>query len=342
MSNRSNKNIPSSSPLEDSPLFAPPQSRDVPMIVLIIQTLLLAAAITMAALFVSFLFVEFHVEFSHTAVPMPSPQDEPIVVAPPLIEADIFDLTLPESLLYDFTQAVPESEAQPRSYFNDTVFIGDSRTSGLLLYTDLSPIDFSAVGLNVKSILTKAYIRLPNEDGINESYTLIDALTREKENYKSIYLSMGLNELGWEAGRFIQFYKETINAIREVTDVPIYMQLIMPITVHASETTQFGITNDKAVVFNEKLIKLAEEMELFMLDPRDLFALEDGTLDPEVTYDGIHFNPKRYEVIADYYCTHVVDMEAYDNLRDDPEVEDADSELNITDPDTEITEPMIE
>ncbi len=218
-------------------------------------------------------------------------------------------------VVYDFSSTVPASTAVDYSYFDDTVFIGDSRTKGLIDYSPLSPYDFSSVGLNVSLLLEKAFLRFPDEDGNLQPHTLLEALEREDVSYKSIYIATGLNELGWPVEGFIPEFSKLIDTLREVTDVPIYVQTIIPVTTYSSETTLYGITNEKCVIFNERLIKLAEEKEVFLLDPRELFTLEDGTLAPAHSADGVHLNRNSCKILADYYRTHIVDIYAYDNTR---------------------------
>ena len=43
---------------------------------------------------------------------------------------------------YTFGQSVPESEEVEESWFEDAVFLGDSRTEGLQLYSGLHEGDF--------------------------------------------------------------------------------------------------------------------------------------------------------------------------------------------------------
>ena len=42
---------------------------------------------------------------------------------------------------YDYTQPAPASETAELSYFSDALFIGDSRTEGLQLYSGISDVD---------------------------------------------------------------------------------------------------------------------------------------------------------------------------------------------------------
>ncbi|MBQ8551507.1 MAG: hypothetical protein IJ428_01700 [Clostridia bacterium] len=298
----------------DSPSEPTYEKPPLPIWVLIFELILALLALTTASMLTFSLFTEYTHTYINTVSPTlmdASPAAEPSDMAN---EADI-PAPVYVPIYYDFTLPVPESPAVGYDYFNDTVFIGDSRTKGLIMYTELTPYDFSSVGTNVGTVQTKAFIRMEDENGELQNYTLFEALERESGNYKTIYIALGLNELGWKLDKFDITFRELIANIRKITDVPIYLQLIMPVTQKASETTQFGITNDKAVVFNAYLRNAAAELELFCLDPTGMFSLEDGTLDPAHASDGIHLQISSYKQLADFYRTHIVDTEAYDNTR---------------------------
>lgn len=295
--------------------------------VLAVKLLMLAASVGVAFIFGSFLPVSVtynytlprfaDTELSAEAAAMSNRLDESYV--PVETEPDTDDESGPsepdpELPTYDFAQPVSVSPEYPLDYFNDKVFIGDSRTVGLITYTDIKPIDMSSVGLNIGQLENKAYLRYTDENGQKQTRTCFQALEDEKGNYTGIYLALGLNELGWSPKPFIDTYRKVIEDIREITGVPIYIQLILPITTEYSENSTFGITNEKASQFNELLRSLADEMDVFLLDPTELFALEDGTLDPANSSDGVHLNVAAYKVLLDFYRTHVVDLSEYENL----------------------------
>ena len=282
-----------------------------------IEIFLLIFAIAAAVMFCSFLKADFHFTYVETVTPSTAKtglSDEP--------EEKIYERELPkkpespvtEKLEYDFTKPVPECDAYPLDYFNDTLFIGDSRTAGLIMYTKLSPIDCSATGFNLNNLNAKKYITYVDENGKKSSVTCYEALELYKGRYKSIYISTGVNELGWNVSMFAKAYKKAIESIREITDVPIYVQLILPVTTAYAKKSENGITNEKQAQFNEKLRELIEEEQVFMLDPLSLFSLEDGTLDPEKTYDGAHLEKFACNELLEYYQTHVVDVGKYSNL----------------------------
>ena len=163
-------------------------------------------------------------------------------------------------------------------------------------------------------LTTKKYIRVRNEDDSFTNMTLLEVLERDKDDIDCVYMALGLNELGWDPNMYIKTYTNVIGQIREIVDVPIYLQLILPMTNAAYEASEFGVTNDDQIIFNQKLTKMAEDLKLFLLDPCSLFELEDGTLDPADASDGIHLNAASYRVLLNYYQTHRVDVSKYKNI----------------------------
>lgn len=293
----------------------PEENGKIPGFIIAIKSVMAVLTVLCASLLVLSIPCEYSYTYTHTNTPSTSSPSLQIHISEAVSEDEFPEPVVYVPVLYDFTSPIPESPAVGYEYFNDTVFIGDSRTKGLIMYTEMSPYDFSSVGTNVGSVQIKPFIRMEDENGELVSYTLFEALEKELGNYKTVYIALGLNELGWKAENFASEYRRLISGIRSITDVPIYIQLVIPVTVKASETTKFGITNDKAVIFNNILRQIAAEMSLFLLDPTEMFALEDGTLNPAHASDGVHFQISSYKELADYYRTHIVDLEAYDNTK---------------------------
>lgn len=60
---------------------------------------------------------------------------------------------------YDYSAPVPESPKTDSTWFDDAVFIGDSRTEGLILNTGLNnAIEYTHKGLMVDTVFTKPVI----------------------------------------------------------------------------------------------------------------------------------------------------------------------------------------
>lgn len=301
-----------------------PKKKKFPVIQLIVSVM----AIAFAAVFVSLVCMNYKADYGETVKPVKSTTEaedtatisrlsvNDIPVTTVVTEPETTEETKPPLPAdeYDFSSPVPESDEEPVSVFEKAAFIGDSRTVGLIKYTKLATHDYSSVGLNIGALTTKKYIRVRNEDDSFTNMTLLEALEKDKDDIDCVYMALGLNELGWDPNMYIKTYTSVINQIREIVDVPIYLQLILPMTTEAYEASQFGVTNDDQIIFNKKLRKMAEDLKLFLLDPCSLFELEDGTLDPADASDGIHLNAASYRVLLKYYQKHRVDVTKYKNI----------------------------
>lgn len=207
-------------------------------------------------------------------------------------------------LPYDYSMPAPESEAVELSHFNKSVFIGDSRMLGLIKYTDVEPINYCSVGFAVNEYDGRKFIRI---DG--ENYTVKEAL-RQNDDFDSIYIATGLNELGWSLSKFTEKYKEMLTDIKAVAgERDIYIQLIMPVTNSFEKSrylNPFNLKNSSVGKFNNKLREIAEEYKVFYLDCAEMFSLDNGTLDPKKSSDGAHLTTSAYDELLEYYKTHIV------------------------------------
>lgn len=202
---------------------------------------------------------------------------------------------------YDYAAPVPQGEEVQLDWFDQTAFVGDSRTEGLLLYTDLGKHAASLAyrGLNVQSARTEPVI----SSGERKS-TVLEAL--EKCSYDRVYLSLGINELGWyNDQRYYDNYSQLIDLVRECQpDAQIYLQTLIPVT--AEKSGQSYINNPQILVYNNLIAQLAEEKEVYLVDAWSAFAGEEGALDPEGSTDGVHLTRAYYEQWLEYLRTHTV------------------------------------
>lgn len=200
---------------------------------------------------------------------------------------------------YDFSAPVPESPPVEDSYFNDAVFIGDSRTEGLILNTGLSNATaYVYKGLMVDTVFTKPVV---NKDG--QKLSVMDALKSTK--FSKVYIMLGINETGWAYSQIFQSkYGDIIDHIREINpDAVIYVQGIMPVSNKVSSTHSY-ITNTKINEYNLLLRELAEEKQVYYIDTENAVASEDGSLPADAAADGIHLVKDYCEKWLDYLKTH--------------------------------------
>ncbi len=194
---------------------------------------------------------------------------------------------------------VPASEAVDLSYFDDAVFIGDSRTEGLFINTGLSNATFfTHQGMTVSEVFTREVISVGGK-----KTTVMDALADTA--FSKVYIMLGINETGWVYDSiFIEKYGEIIDAIREINpDAVIYVQSILPVTNEVSSTHSY-IKNERIDTYNQLLQAMAQEKGAYYLNVAEAIAADDGSLPEDAAADGIHLNKASCQVWLTYLREH--------------------------------------
>ena len=199
----------------------------------------------------------------------------------------------------DCKMLVPKSEAVDDSYFDDAVFIGNSRTEGLKMYSGLTKATFiTEVGLTVKTIFT-------DYCDISGGYKNLCFSELESREFNKVYIMLGMNELGWVyESVFKEDYGKIIDKIREINpDAVIYIQSIIPVSKWKdSNDTTYTIYNVDRL--NTQLRALADEKEVHYVDVAEGLMDEEGYLPYEATLDGVHLVPEYCVKWLDYLKTH--------------------------------------
>ena len=173
-----------------------------------------------------------------------------------------------------------------RTFGENVAFIGDSRTQAFLMYAGLKDVqDYTNVGLMVDTAITKKFIT--NDDG--EKITILDDL--KKRNINTIYIMLGINELGWIYSEiFINKYEELINKIYEVKpNCEIILQSIIPVTATKSKNDKVH-NNNKILEYNKLIKDMADRKGIKYIDLCPALTDENGCLPEEASTDGIHLN----------------------------------------------------
>ena len=197
---------------------------------------------------------------------------------------------------------VPETEAVEDTYFERAIFLGDSRTQGLFLYSGLSSgYEYTAVGATVESVFTK---NVWPADG-KEKVPLLDALAETACG--KVYLMLGINELGWSKKEtFHDQYAKVIDRVREDhPEAEIVLQTILPVSAKQDAKGSY-VNNARIGVYNQVIRALAEEKDCALVDVAEALAGEDGCLPKELNFDGVHLNPAGCKIWLDYLRTHSV------------------------------------
>ena len=103
---------------------------------------------------------------------------------------------------YVLGQPAPEGEAVDDSWFEDAVFLGDSRTEGLQLYSGITTGTFFwEWGMSVFKVDDTGHRKVVVN---GEKMTLMEALSTGTWN--KVYIMLGINDLGYPA----QSYQEAL------------------------------------------------------------------------------------------------------------------------------------
>lgn len=201
----------------------------------------------------------------------------------------------------DCGTVVPKSGAVELDYFDDAVFIGDSRTEGLYINTGLSNATFYAhQGLMVDEVYTKEVVTVGGK-----KTTVMDALAQT--SFSKVYIMLGINETGWIYDDiFIEKYGEIIDGIRDINpDAVIYVQSILPVSSEVSATHSY-IKNEKISTYNQLLQEMAEEKGLYYVNVAEAVAGSDGSLPADMATDGIHLKKDPCQTWLMYLREHTV------------------------------------
>ena len=240
---------------------------------------------------------------SPQATPQPSPSTTP---APEQTEPSATPQATPKSnpqtaadVGLGSSVTVPESEAVDDSYFADAVFVGDSRTEGLKMYSGLDSSQFfSSVGMDVDKVFTDQVVSLNGQ-----LLTVAQAL--EQASYSKVYIMLGMNELGWVyESVFADNYARIIDTIREShPDATIYVQSILPVSQWKDGSNDI-YTNANVVRLQKALVAMCEEKGVNYVNVAEGIQDEQGYLPSEATQDGVHLTPEYCQRWMDYLKTH--------------------------------------
>lgn len=184
------------------------------------------------------------------------------------------------------------------SYFDDALFIGDSRTVGLRDYTDLSEhADFYCE--------TSLTIYKALEHSFKGKGTVEEALAGK--DYGKIYLMVGVNELGRGTTEdFMAEYTKVVDRLHELApEAKIFIQGIMRVTgkKHNSDAI---FNNSNINARNNAIATLADNERIFYIDVNEAVCDEEGNLNAEYSHDQLHLLGMYNDLYKEFLMAHGV------------------------------------
>ena len=202
------------------------------------------------------------------------------------------------------SEAKDTMAAVDESYFDDALFIGDSRTQGFILYSGLAnTTSYAGKGLAVNKISTDAVVAENGQD-----YTVSQALENHSGEFKKVYLMFGVNELGWSyPEKFQESYQQVVQEVKKTQpDATIYVQSILPVSKEKSDSSDI-YNMERVNMFNGLLQEMAEEEGVIYLDVASSVMDSEGYLPADASTDGVHLNKEYCQIWLRYLEEHTAE-----------------------------------
>lgn len=171
---------------------------------------------------------------------------------------------------------------------SDSLFIGDSRTVGLMEYSKLKDADFfCSVGMSVFNALNQTN----SVQGVGK-ISLTNLLAAKK--YKKVYIMLGINEVGYNPQTIVDKYSSIIELIKKnQPDAKIFIEANLHVGKSRSESDKV-INNPAINKLNTKLSQLADNKTVFYIDANTWFDDAEGNLPSDKSSDSVHLYAKYY------------------------------------------------
>ncbi len=204
-----------------------------------------------------------------------------------------------------------KTEPADNSYFNETMFIGDSLTDGFRMHAGLLHSTFlCGTSMTVSGLSSREW-----QPGV----TMLDKI--KQGGAKKVYVMLGINEnfVLENKEAFINSYSNLLDTIRSSNpDALIYIQSILPVT--ASKDNEGRITNSVINAFNDGLYKLAIKKQVYYLDINKALVDETGCLPENASTDGVHLKKEYYLKWLEYLKNHAIGGNSAENSDGIPKV----------------------
>lgn len=220
----------------------------------------------------------------------------------------------PETTVPETTAAPTEPETEPptepptepisgtvdESWFDDALFIGDSRFVGLRDYARLGEAEyFAGIGISVFDIYDEWA-----KDEWKFDYVKLPKLLQD-HSYGKIIIGLGMNDVGTNTDLVLESYQQLLDMIFEYQpDTKVIIHSVITVSRYkASSAWYFNLEHIYAI--NDAIATLADGERVFYLDPNPDYADEEGYLPDEMAGDGCHFYVEEYRNWAQWIMDHV-------------------------------------
>ena len=245
-----------------------------------------------------------------TAEPTPSPTVSPTPEPTPTTSDFASPSPTPQSV-YDYSNPVPQSEPVELEFFEDAIFIGDSRMEDFATFSGLAKYAtfYTHIGVTVNHLISENESEVIRFRVNGESLTLEETL-RKYNDFSKVYIMLGYNELGWPyPEEFIKYYAKVLDIIKEANPAAdIYVECVIPVarTITGSGVDPETENNENIARFNRYIREMCKEQKVYFLNVQEALVDSEGYLPDGAASDGIHMKKEYCIKWLDYIRCHVV------------------------------------
>lgn len=199
---------------------------------------------------------------------------------------------------------VPEqASAVDDSYFEDAVFIGDSRMQGFRNLSGITKGSFvTAVGMELENFYTVSQIATAAGNA-----TVLDAL--KNINFSKIYMMLGTNELGaYDMNQVGESYRQVLADIKQLSSSPdpiVYVYSVIYVDEPLVTTGDY-VNNTNVDAVNMEILKMCKEEGYHYINLNEVLSNGYHGLISGAAEDGIHLNTDYCKEWLEYTKTHYI------------------------------------
>lgn len=188
---------------------------------------------------------------------------------------------------------------EDESFFDDALFIGDSRMVSSAYYARLGKADyFTDVGMNVFQMFSVT--------ASDDNFDATDLTTLlQNRTYKKIFIMLGINECGYPMSSLLSAYQEDIDTLKSLQpDATIYLMKVYGVSRSVAESTSY-FSPQRLQEVNDGIAGLADGKKVHCLDASHLYCDDEGYMKEEYTSDGVHPYAKDAALFAQWLCQQI-------------------------------------
>lgn len=199
---------------------------------------------------------------------------------------------------------VPEqASAVDDSYFEDAVFIGDSRMQGFRNLSGITKGSFvTAVGMELENFYTDSQIATAAGN-----VTVLDAL--KNINFSKIFMMLGTNELGaYDMSQVGESYRQVLADIKQLSSSPdpiVYVYSVIYVDEPLVTTGDY-VNNTNVDAVNMEILKMCKEEGYHYINLNEVLSNGYHGLISGAAEDGIHLNTDYCKEWLEYTKTHYI------------------------------------